>query len=186
MDWNEIKTRWQAHRASVACHWQCLSERELDQIAGEREHLSQRIQEVYRISAAEADRQISDWVEEGVSSDPSSADGPSPTEPGEVAAHSEGKASGPGAERLVATGTWPEQPAQQTNKPTSAAEAASEPGVSEDDAVPAAGGKPQLSEQLWHTGYLDDEDRCETNESTGLGADSSNQSGRNRRGEASQ
>jgi hypothetical protein len=185
MDWNEIKTRWQAHRASVARHWQCLSERELDQIAGERERLSQRIQEVYRVSAAEADRQICDWEEERVSWDPSSADGPAPTQPGEVAAHSEGKAFRPAAERLVATGTWPEQPAQRAGKPTSAGEPAHEPGVSEDDAVPAAAGNPQLSEQLCHTGYLDEEDQCETNESTRLGADSSNQSGRNRRGAAS-
>ena len=61
MSWDEIKARWQAHLGKLARHWDRISERELDAIAGDRDRLSRRIQAVYGISAQEADRQIHDW-----------------------------------------------------------------------------------------------------------------------------
>jgi hypothetical protein len=64
MDWDEIKTRWQAHRGNLARRWQLISERELDEIAGDRQRLCERIQEVYCICAHEAERQVSDWEQE--------------------------------------------------------------------------------------------------------------------------
>src|SRR5689334_2438272 len=87
MDWNEAKSRWQAHRGDLARRWPRISERDIDAIAGDRDQLSQRIQAIYGISAREADRQISEWEHQ--------------------------------------------QPPD-------------EPGVTEDDAVPGAGGNPSV------------------------------------------
>src|SRR5690349_2442610 len=118
MEWREVAADWHTHRAEVARRWQCLNERELDEIAGDRQRLERCIQEVYGISAAEADRQISDWVTGTRSWDPSSADGPPPLEPGEVAGASVGAASQPGSEKLVATGTWPSASQPKLNRTT--------------------------------------------------------------------
>ena len=61
MDWNEVRSRWQAHRADLGRRWPRISEHDIDAIAGDRDQLSQRIQAIYGISAREADRQISEW-----------------------------------------------------------------------------------------------------------------------------
>ena len=114
MDWNEVRSRWQAHRADLGRRWPRISEHDIDAIAGDRDQLSQRIQAVYGISAREADRQISEWEHR--------------------------------------------QPAD-------------EPGATEDDAVPGAGGNPSV-EGSQH-GYMDDEDQREMNESTPGGGGSS-------------
>jgi len=182
MEWHELKADWQVHRAEVARRWQCLSERELDEIAGDRQRLGRCIQEVYGISADEADRQICAWEAAPQSWDPSSADGPPPLEPGQVAASSVGASSRPGSEKLVATGTWPSEPqgkagAAEIERPVSTS---AEPGISEDDAVAVGAGNSILSEHLRHVGYMDDEDACETSESA-RPADSSDESGGSRR-----
>jgi hypothetical protein len=111
MDWDDLKTRWQAHRGHLEHHWQRISEREFDEIAGDRQRLSQRIQEVYRVSPEDAEREIAAWEMEHSNFDPSSADGPPPVAPGELARTSAGAASAPGADRLVDTRTYPQQPA---------------------------------------------------------------------------
>jgi len=110
MDWTEVKAHWPAHRAAVAHRWQRLSERELDEIAGDRQRLCERIQEVYGIGAEDAQGQISAWEDAQRTWDPSSADGPAPASLTEVASGTAGKASDPDAERLVSTGTFPAQP----------------------------------------------------------------------------
>jgi hypothetical protein len=183
MEWRDVKADWHAHRAEVARRWQCLNERELDEIAGDRQRLVSCIQEVYGISADEADRQICDWETGMQSWDPSSADGPPPLEPGQVAAGSEGAASQPGSEKLVATGTWPSEPqgkSMRTSAPHPGASASAEPGVSEDDAAACDAGNPILSEHLRHVGYMDDENASETSESA-RPADSPEESGGSRR-----
>src|SRR3954471_5441134 len=160
MEWQEVKADWHAQRVHVARRWQCLNERELDEIAGDRDRLARCLQEVYGISADEADRQIGDWEAGTPSWDPSSADGPPPLEPGQVAAGSEGAASQPGSEKLVATGAWPGEPQRNTDHTTAQqhrARPSGEPGVSGDDAVAADAGNPILSEHLRHVGYMDDE-----------------------------
>jgi hypothetical protein len=113
MDWNEVRSRWQAHRADLGRRWPRISEHDIEAIAGDRDQLSQRIQAVYGISAREADRQISEWEHR--------------------------------------------QPAD-------------EPGATEDDAVPGAGGNPSV-EGTQH-GYMDDEDQREMNESPSGGGSS--------------
>jgi uncharacterized protein YjbJ (UPF0337 family) len=122
MDWNEAKSRWQAHRGDLARRWPRISERDIDAIAGDRDQLSQRIQAIYGISAREADRQISEWEHQ--------------------------------------------QPPD-------------EPGVTEDDAVPGAGGNPSV--QASQHGYMDDEDQREMNESTPSGGSSQNRAASVRR-----
>jgi hypothetical protein len=189
MEWHEVRADWQAHRAEVARHWQCLNERELDEIAGDRQRLGRCIQKVYGISADEAERQICDWEAEPQSWDPSSADGPPPLEPGQVAAGSEGAASRPGSEKLVATGTWPSEPLEKGGSSIKSQEHAStsaEPGASEDDTVAADAGNPILSEHLRHVGYMDDESACETSESARPAGSPDESGGNPRRGKASQ
>jgi hypothetical protein len=189
MNWSELKADWVRHRAEVARRWQCLSERELDEIAGDRQRLAQRIADAYAISESDAVRQICDWESDQADWDPSSADGPPPQQPEQVAAGSEGAASAPGSEKLVATGAWPsepqDQPGSRANRVRPATPGA-EPGASEDDAVPADAGNPLLSEHLRHVGYMDDEATRETSESVRPGPDSSGESTGTGRGKASQ
>lgn len=163
MDWDELKTRWQAHRGHLEHHWQRISEREFDEIAGDRQRLSRRIQEVYRVSPEEAEREIAAWEMEHVNFDPSSADGPPPVPSGALARNSEGAASAPGAERLVDTGTYPQQP-RDGAAGHGAAKPGFEPGASEDDAVPEDAGNALLSERQRSAGYMDDESAPELNE----------------------
>ena len=144
MDWGEIKAQWNLHRARVAHRWQSLSERELDQIGGDRARLSECLQAVYCLSAEASERQISNWETEGEHWDPSSAEGPAPQTSAEVAADSEGKASGAGAERLVATGTLREQASAPVH--------------------------PVPSRVAEEHGYMDDEAERDRNESAGRGA----------------
>jgi hypothetical protein len=156
VNWGEVKSHWNRYRARVAHRWQCLSERELDEIGGDRARLSERIQAVYCIGAEDAERQISAWEEEGEHWDPSSAEGPAPQTPAEVASDSAGKARSPGAERLVATGAFPKQPGAPVH--------------------PAP--LPAVEEH----GYMDDEAERERNESAGSGAGQASQSGEDSRG----
>jgi hypothetical protein len=97
MEWDEIKARWPDYRVSCARRWARISDRELDQIDGDRERLSRQIQEVYLISADDADRQISQWliadrstpgVEPGVSEDDAVPGCGGNTFQGEPACHS--------------------------------------------------------------------------------------------------
>ena len=131
MDWDEIKAHWQAYRGNVARRWPQISDRELDRIDGDRQRLSQYIQDVYRVSAEEANRQIAQW------SDEQNAAHREPYRGDQVdaASHDERVPLPSGARR--------------------------EPGVSEDDAVSGKGGNPLPSEEPCHLGYMDDEDERE-------------------------
>jgi hypothetical protein len=62
MEWDEVKTHWQAHRGGVCRRWPQLSDRQLDRIAGDRLRLAECIQDVYRVDAPEAERQIAAWL----------------------------------------------------------------------------------------------------------------------------
>jgi uncharacterized protein YjbJ (UPF0337 family) len=62
MEWNEVKTHWQAHRGEVCRRWPQLSDRQLDRIDGDRQRLAECIQDVYLLDAQEAERQIAAWL----------------------------------------------------------------------------------------------------------------------------
>jgi uncharacterized protein YjbJ (UPF0337 family) len=61
MDWERISTNWAHWRDRVRERWGRLTEVELTTIAGRREMLSARIQEVYGLSREEVERQLKNW-----------------------------------------------------------------------------------------------------------------------------
>jgi uncharacterized protein YjbJ (UPF0337 family) len=61
MDWERISTNWPHWRDRVRERWGRLTEVELTTIAGRREMLMARIQEVYGLSREEVERQLKNW-----------------------------------------------------------------------------------------------------------------------------
>jgi uncharacterized protein YjbJ (UPF0337 family) len=61
MDWERISANWPHWRDRVRERWGRLTEIELTAIAGRREHLVTRIQEVYGLSDEEVQRQLLNW-----------------------------------------------------------------------------------------------------------------------------
>jgi uncharacterized protein YjbJ (UPF0337 family) len=61
MDWERISTNWSHWRDRVRERWGRLTEVELTTIAGRREMLLNRIQEVYGLSREEVERQLKNW-----------------------------------------------------------------------------------------------------------------------------
>ena len=61
MDWERISTNWPHWRDRVRERWSRLTEVELTAVAGRREVLLARIQEVYGLSPEETERQLLNW-----------------------------------------------------------------------------------------------------------------------------
>lgn len=61
MEWERISANWSHWRDRVRERWSRLSEIELTAIAGRREQLAARIQDVYGLSQEEAERQLLNW-----------------------------------------------------------------------------------------------------------------------------
>ena len=61
MDWNRIAGNWTHWRGHVRERWGKLTDDHLDVIAGKREQLAGRIQELYGLQKDEAERQLRNW-----------------------------------------------------------------------------------------------------------------------------
>ncbi len=61
MDWHRISGNWAWWRERIQERWGRLTNEHLDLIAGRRDPLAARIQEIYGLSPAEADRQLRNW-----------------------------------------------------------------------------------------------------------------------------
>jgi uncharacterized protein YjbJ (UPF0337 family) len=61
MDWDRISGNWAWWRERVQERWSRLSSNELDLIAGRRDELAGRLEVVYGLSSAEAERQLRNW-----------------------------------------------------------------------------------------------------------------------------
>jgi len=61
MDWDRIEANWQHFKANALRHWAKLRGEELDALAGKREQLALKIQQAYRISSEEAEKQLASW-----------------------------------------------------------------------------------------------------------------------------
>jgi len=61
MDWDRISTNWSHWRDRVRERWSRLTELELTAVAGRREVLAARIQDVYGLSPEETERQLLNW-----------------------------------------------------------------------------------------------------------------------------
>jgi len=61
MDWDRISGDWEAWKDRIQERWGRLTEDHLDLIAGRRDQLARRIEQVYGISPDEAERQLRNW-----------------------------------------------------------------------------------------------------------------------------
>lgn len=61
MDWSRIAGNWPHWRGRLRERWGRLTEAQLDAVAGRREQLTARIQELYGVSPDEAERQLRNW-----------------------------------------------------------------------------------------------------------------------------
>jgi uncharacterized protein YjbJ (UPF0337 family) len=64
MAWDRIQANWKEHRPRLRKRWDKLTDDDLATMTGNRDELSARIQERYRIEREKADRQIDDWMNE--------------------------------------------------------------------------------------------------------------------------
>jgi uncharacterized protein YjbJ (UPF0337 family) len=63
MNWDRIEGNWKQFKGNVKEQWGKLTDDQLDVIAGKRDHLAGRIQELYGISVEEAEKQLATWQE---------------------------------------------------------------------------------------------------------------------------
>ena len=61
MNWDRIEDNWKQLKGSVKEQWGKLSNHQLDVIAGKRENLAGKIQEMYGISRDDAEKQLNEW-----------------------------------------------------------------------------------------------------------------------------
>lgn len=61
MNWDRIEGNWKQFRGNVRQQWGKLTDDHLDVIAGRREQLVGKVQEVYGISKDEAENQLAAW-----------------------------------------------------------------------------------------------------------------------------
>jgi len=61
MDWDRISGDWTQWKGRVRERWGKLTDDHLDVIAGRRDQLAGRIQEVYGLSQEETERQLNNW-----------------------------------------------------------------------------------------------------------------------------
>ena len=63
MNWDRVQGNWKQFKGKVKEQWGKLTDDQLDIIAGKREQLAGRVQEVYGVSKDEAERQVSEFEE---------------------------------------------------------------------------------------------------------------------------
>ncbi len=79
MNWDRIEGNWKQFKGKVREKWGKLTDDHLDVVAGKREHLAGKIQEVYGIGKDEANRQVdefADSLEDAVNAEPRKKDPP--------------------------------------------------------------------------------------------------------------
>jgi uncharacterized protein YjbJ (UPF0337 family) len=61
MNWDRIEGNWKQFKGSALQQWGKLTDDQLDVVAGKRDVLLGRIQEVYGISRDEGEKQLAAW-----------------------------------------------------------------------------------------------------------------------------
>jgi uncharacterized protein YjbJ (UPF0337 family) len=61
MNWSNIENGWNDYKANAKQQWSKLSDEQLDNTRGKREHLVSKVQEAYSLTKEETERQVSDW-----------------------------------------------------------------------------------------------------------------------------
>ena len=61
MNWDIVEGNWKQFKGTVKTQWGKLTDDHLDVIAGKRDALAGRIQEIYGVTREEAEQQIKDF-----------------------------------------------------------------------------------------------------------------------------
>lgn len=61
MNWDQIEGNWKQFKGNAKAQWGKLTDDHLDVIAGKRDQLSGKIQEIYGLSKEEVHQQLFDW-----------------------------------------------------------------------------------------------------------------------------
>ena len=61
MIWDRIERNWQHYKGNAKRHWAKLSDEQLELVAGNRDQLAGKIQEVYGVSKEIAEKQLESW-----------------------------------------------------------------------------------------------------------------------------
>lgn len=61
MNWDRVAGNWKQFKGKVKERWGQLTDDDLNVIAGKRDQLLGRIQEIYGISKEEAEKEIDQW-----------------------------------------------------------------------------------------------------------------------------
>ena len=61
MEWDRIAGNWRHFKGNALRHWRRLTAGQLDAIAGRREQLALEIQQAYRLSGEQAEKQLASW-----------------------------------------------------------------------------------------------------------------------------
>ncbi|HVJ11436.1 MAG TPA: CsbD family protein [Burkholderiales bacterium] len=61
MNWDRIAGNWKQFKGNAMQQWGKLTDDQLDVVAGKRDVLLGRIQELYGISKDEGEKQLADW-----------------------------------------------------------------------------------------------------------------------------
>ncbi|SFJ98314.1 hypothetical protein [Methylocapsa palsarum] len=62
MDWDHLEQNWKTFAATVKAKWDKLSEEEIANLKGRREHLEAKIQEVYGHAKEEIAKDVDEWT----------------------------------------------------------------------------------------------------------------------------
>ncbi len=61
MNWDQIEGNWKQLKGNVKLHWGKLTDDQLEMIAGKRDNLAGKIQEIYGATKADVELQILEW-----------------------------------------------------------------------------------------------------------------------------
>jgi uncharacterized protein YjbJ (UPF0337 family) len=61
MNWDQIEGNWKQFKGNAKQQWGKLTDDQLDVIAGKREHLAGKIQEVYGTAKDEVEKELTAW-----------------------------------------------------------------------------------------------------------------------------
>ena len=61
MNWDQAAGNWKQFKGKVKEQWGKLTDDEVDEIAGKRDQLIDKIQKQYGISKEEAEKQVKNW-----------------------------------------------------------------------------------------------------------------------------
>ena len=61
MNWDQVEGNWKQYSGKVKDKWGKLTDDDLTRIAGKRDQLLGRLQELYGIRREEAEKQVNEW-----------------------------------------------------------------------------------------------------------------------------